>query len=211
MKPIKNLVITVVFLICSLTTFSQSFTEEESAPLENGTIENQFEYIIEKSGNFKGTNGLPYEAIKLSMLLNLRTNIADSLKTLKKDVAESKILIDNQTKEIADLKLSLDNTKKSLENAKTENETIGLFGIPMSKAIYKAVMWFIIVTLLALLAYFIYKFKNSNTITREAKKSLLDIEEEFEEHRKTAVEREQKVRRQLQDEINKQKTTKGNK
>ena len=30
-------------------------------------------------------------------------------------------------------------------------------------------------------------------------------EEEFEEHRKTALEREQKVRRQLQDEINKQK------
>jgi len=81
----------------------------------------------------------------------------------------------------------------------------------MSKAIYKMVMWFIIAVLLALLAYFIYKFKNSNTITREAKKSLLDIEEEFEEHRKTAVEREQKVRRQLQDEINKQKTTKGNK
>ena len=31
------------------------------------------------------------------------------------------------------------------------------------------------------------------------------IEEEFDEHRKTALEREQKVRRQLQDELNKQK------
>ena len=31
------------------------------------------------------------------------------------------------------------------------------------------------------------------------------VEEEFDEHRRTALEREQKVRRQLQDEINKQK------
>jgi hypothetical protein len=31
------------------------------------------------------------------------------------------------------------------------------------------------------------------------------LDEEFETHRKTALEREQKVRRQLQDELNKQK------
>ena len=40
---------------------------------------------------------------------------------------------------------------------------------------------------------------------------LQDLEDEFEEHRKTAVEREQKIRRQLLDEINKQKVNKGKK
>ncbi|MDX1316484.1 MAG: tRNA (guanine-N1)-methyltransferase, partial [Xanthomarina gelatinilytica] len=49
------------------------------------------------------------------------------------------------------------------------------------------------------------KYKNSHVITKEAKKALEEIEVEFEEHRKTALEREQKVRRQLQDELNKQK------
>ena len=48
-------------------------------------------------------------------------------------------------------------------------------------------------------------------MTKDAKRALSEMEEEFEEHRKTALEREQKVRRQLQDEINKQKTTKGGK
>ncbi|MCB0431897.1 MAG: tRNA (guanine-N1)-methyltransferase, partial [Mangrovimonas sp.] len=66
-------------------------------------------------------------------------------------------------------------------------------------------LWGIIGILLALLGFFIYKFKNSNTITKESKKALADIELEFEEHRKVALEREQKVRRQLQDELNKQK------
>jgi len=60
--------------------------------------------------------------------------------------------------------------------------------------------------LLALLLFFIYKYKNSNSITRDVNMSLSEIEGEFEEHRKVALEREQKVRRQLQDELNKHKT-----
>jgi len=112
MKRIKYLVVTVIFLISSFTAFSQSFTEEEPLSLENGTIDQQFEYIIDKSGNFKGTNGQPYEAVKLSMLLSLRKHANDSLKTLQKGVTDSKILVDNQVKEISDLKSSLDKTQK---------------------------------------------------------------------------------------------------
>jgi hypothetical protein len=69
-------------------------------------------------------------------------------------------------------------------------------------------MWSIIGALLALLIFFVYKFNNSNVVTKEAKLALSEMEEEFEEHRKVALEREQKVRRQLQDEINKQKDSK---
>ena len=56
-----------------------------------------------------------------------------------------------------------------------------------------------------MLLFFIYKYRNSNAITKQSNKSLAEIEEEFEEHRRNALEREQKVRRQLQDMINEQK------
>jgi len=59
---------------------------------------------------------------------------------------------------------------------------------------------------LALLLFFIYKFKGSNSSTRDAKHKLGEVESEYEEHRRNALEREQKVRRQLQDELNKQKS-----
>jgi len=62
-----------------------------------------------------------------------------------------------------------------------------------------------VAALLVFLIVFIYKFKNSNAITKAARKSLEETELEFEEHRRVALEREQKVRRQLQDEINKHK------
>jgi hypothetical protein len=82
---------------------------------------------------------------------------------------------------------------------------MALFGMQMSKGGYNALMWTIIAALFALLLLFIYKFKNSNSVTKQAKKVLLETEEEYEEYRRNALEREQKVRRQLQDELNKQK------
>ena len=85
---------------------------------------------------------------------------------------------------------------------------MSLFGLQMSKTGYNLLMWSIIGALLILLVFFIYKFNNSNIVTKQAKLSLSEMEEEFEEHRKVALEREQKVRRQLQDEINKQKDSK---
>ena len=45
-------------------------------------------------------------------------------------------------------------------------------------------------------------------ITVDAKKGKIEIEEEFENYRQRSIEREQKLRRELQDEINKQKYAK---
>ena len=80
-----------------------------------------------------------------------------------------------------------------------------LFGMQLGKTNYNVLMWSIVAALFALLIFFILKFKGSNSLTRDAKLKLEEVEAEFEEHRKIALEREQKVRRQLQDEINKNK------
>lgn len=66
-------------------------------------------------------------------------------------------------------------------------------------------MWSVIAVLFALLLFFIYRFKNSNAVTITTKESLENLENEFKEHRTFALEREQKVMRQLQDERNKHK------
>ena len=205
MNPIKSLFFIVITCLISFTTYSQTKQDDEALSLYKGTIDNQFEYILKKSGNFKGTNGQPYEAVKRSMFLALRAHTIDSLKTVHKNLAETKAVVENQAKEITDLKSRLSNTKVDLDKTNSEKNNMALFGMQMSKISYNVLMWAIIAGLLALLIFFIYKFKNSNSITREAKHNLAEIEEEFDEHRRTALEREQKVRRQLQDEINKQK------
>ncbi|WP_372937150.1 tRNA (guanine-N1)-methyltransferase [Seonamhaeicola sp.] len=204
MNPIKQSTFIFLFLLVSLTSLNaQEKLEPQS--INEGSINDKFEYVLRKSGNFKGTNGLPYEAVKRSMLLSLQKQTNDSINTLKSKLSKSNTTIINQNKEINDLKSNLSKTQATLDNTNKEKDSMALFGMQMSKTGYNMLMWTIIAALLALLILFIYKFKNSNAITKKAKQNLAEIEEEFDEHRRVALEREQKVRRQLQDEINKQK------
>lgn len=206
MFAIKNLFIVIFTCFVSSACFSQTeLLRDKELSLNNSTVENQFEYILKTSGNFKGTNGQAYEAVKLKTFLTLKANTIDSLKTVHKNLVETQAVVKKQETEILNLKKNLADTKLNLENTNIEKNNMALFGLQMSKSNYNILMWSIIGGLLALLLLFIFKFKNSNAVTKKANADLSEIEEEFEEHRKTALEREQKVRRQLQDEINKQK------
>ena len=205
MKPITFIPLISFIFLCSFSVIAQNNTLQDELSLDKSTIDNQFKYILKKSGNFKGTNGQAYEAVKRSMLITLQAHTRDTLKTLQTKLENSKNTVEAQQKEITNLKSGLSNTQSTLEATNQEKNNMALLGMQMSKTSYNMLMWAIIAGLLALLIFFIYKFKNSNLVTRSTKHALSEIEEEFDEHRRVALEREQKVRRQLQDEINKHK------
>jgi len=198
-----NIKISYIFLLLLVCSFG--FSQEENTTNKNGTIEEQFNHIEKVSSNYKD-RGKRYEVINTVNLNELKSNILDSLKTLKNTINEKETTITSQRDSLTSLNSSLNTTKTNLESTNKEKDLISLFGLQLSKTSYNLILWSIILLLLVLLLVFIFKFKNSNTITKEAKKSLEDVELEFEEHRRVALEREQKVRRQLQDEINKNKT-----
>ena len=85
---------------------------------------------------------------------------------------------------------------------------MSFLGILVSKATYNVILWTIIAGLLGLLLLFIYKFRRSNILTQIAKSNLSELETEYEDHRRRALEREQRISRQLQDEINRYKKSK---
>lgn len=204
--------LTLLTLLFSVTIFAQtSDSDDDKLSLNSGTLDNQFDYVITKSNGWRDDRGQSYRVIKAYWLTDLKAHVLDSLQAFRKDLVATEITVKAQAQEIEDLKTSLSNTQSTLDKTKSEKNSMSLFGVQMSKGGYSGLMWSVIAILLALLILFIYKFKNSNAVTKEAKRALSDVEDEFEEHRKTAVEREQKVRRQLQDEINKQKTIKDKK
>ncbi len=141
-------------------------------------------------------------------MYQLKAHTLDSLKAIQNNLTRSQNTVDSLAQEITSLKSNLSETKTTLAETNEEKDNMALFGLQMSKGNYNVLMWSIIGGLFALLLLFIYKYRNSNSVTKLAQKSLVETEEEFEEHRRTALEREQKVRRQLQDEINKQKSIK---
>ncbi|WP_296383713.1 tRNA (guanine-N1)-methyltransferase [Winogradskyella sp.] len=207
MKFLTKLAVIIVITLSFQTTNAQASNQEnEILSLNSGTIDSQFEYIFKKSGNFKGTKGQKYEAVKYSSLITLKAHVLDSLKTTYAKLENSEKVVGNQAKEIEDLKAKLGNTQSNLDLTNSEKNNMTLLGMQTSKTNYNVIMWSIIAALLAFLLFFIFKFKGSNSSTRDAKHKLEEVETEFEEHRRGALEREQKVRRQLQDELNKQKS-----
>ena len=198
--------LTLLFFLFTLINFSQTSNNElDKLSLNSGALDNQFDYVIKKSNGWRDERGQEYRVIKTFWLTELKSHVLDSIKVIQKDLMNSQILLNAQNQEISGLKTSLSNTQTALDKTKNEKDNISWLGVQMSKGSYSSIMWSIIGGLFVLLLFFIYKFKNSNVVTKEAKRILSDLEDEFEEHRKIAVEREQKVRRQLQDEINKQK------
>ncbi|WP_422105022.1 tRNA (guanine-N1)-methyltransferase [Winogradskyella sp.] len=198
-------ILAVTFSLHPINAQTSNTNDQDQLSLDRGTINSQFEYVFRKSGNFKGTNGQPYEAVKQVWLLKLKSNVLDSLKTTYGNLEASRSTVENQAKEIEDLKAKLTSTQTTLDQTNTEKNNMALLGMQTSKTNYNVIMWGIVAALFALLLFFIFKFKNSNALTRGAKLKLEEVETEFEEHRRVALEREQKVRRQLQDEINKNK------
>lgn len=200
----KNIAFIAIYILSFLTINAQEVTPKTKS-LNEGSIEDQFNYISKISGNYK--DGLKrYEVVNAVNLETLKSNILDSINNLEAQIKEAKTTINKQKEANLSLQKELSETKTVLEKTNTEKDKISLFGIMLNKTFYNLLLWSIIGLLFVLLFVFIFKFKSSNTVTRQAKKSLEDLEIEFEEHRRVALEREQKVRRQLQDEINKHKT-----
>ena len=102
----------------------------------------------------------------------------------------------------------LEDTTKNLAGVTEEKDSMSFLGILVSKGTYNTILWTVIAGLLGLLLFFIYKFRRSNILTQDAKTALTEVEEEYEDHRRRALEREQRISRQLQDEINKYKKSK---
>ena len=178
--------------------------EEQESSLEGGTIESQFEFLYRKSGNYNA-EGRRYEVVRRIQLDKIRDNILDSLNKARAEARELNATITRQDGTIEDLNGKLENTTNQLSDVTAEKDSMSFFGMQVSKITYNLILWTIIGALLLFLLLFIYKYRRSNVLTQEAKVKLADVEAEYEDHRRKALEREQKISRQLQDEINKYK------
>lgn len=206
MHLFKKLTLILFILFCTTNSQAQKNSSNPTELSQNaGTVNDQFEFVIEESNRYRDEKGRLYKVVRREWLNSLRTNTLDSIKAIKDQYSQSKNTISTQQTEINALKKDLADTQGNLASTNKEKDSMALFGMQMSKGGYNILMWSIIAGLLTLLLVFIFKFKSSNSVTKAAKKALAETENEFEDHRRTALEREQKVRRELQDEINKQK------
>lgn len=192
----KYKIVFILFFINSFSSFSQD------AIVEDFSIKGQFDKIYRISTTYQ-----IYKVIDKDKYQKLKSNVLDSLKNSKKLISEKENLLKSERKNIQKINESLDKTKAELAVTLQKENSISLFGVPLNKVTYNIIIWFIIVALAFCLSFFVFKFSKSNVLTKQAQENLTDVEQEFDNHKKKSIEREQKLRRQLLDEINKHRNT----
>ncbi|MGK6350075.1 hypothetical protein [Parapedobacter sp. DT-150] len=193
--------LTILIILISLgNVFGQSTTRREppKGSLTSGTIDSQFVYLYAIS---RTQDGL--EHVRQANLERIRKNVADTIRTLTKSIADLKAKDGDQQAAVDGMADSLTQVKEQLRLAQQEKDSFSFVGIHLQKGVYSTIVWGLVLLLAAALAFFIYRYNQSHIVTTDTKKAIAMLQEEFDQHRKKAMEKEQKLMRQLQDELNK--------
>lgn len=187
-------IFTLIILFFSYgSTFSQENTGTEPS-LNSGTIESQFEYIYNSSNNYQD-----FEVVKKANLETLKSHILDSLKVYKDQILTLKSEKMAQSDSVLLLTGELARAEKERQEALEAKESFSFLGMNVQKSLYSSVMWVIVAVLAGLLLFFAMRHFRSFSLIRKAHKDLEDLQGEFEQHRKNALERERKLKRELID------------
>lgn len=173
-------------------------TEEVMPEPKINTVMDQFQILIDKGGSWQ--NYKMFDKVKLA---HFRQSLSDTLKNIRTRLQTEKQTVKKHEEEINKLNGDIATLQASLDQTHNEKDSMNFFGILLPKGAYNAIMWGIVLVLAILFILYVYKFSNSNVVTRKSIRELAELQEEYESYRKAAIDREQKVRRQLQDEINK--------
>jgi len=196
----KQLFTLIIVFFTNYISFSQEVVAPDPTINTPKSIEAQFDFVYKKSNNYT-----QYKVVKRDWLIKLKTQTLDSLKKIEGELEKAEAKISDQQALIIKSEKSSEESNQKLAAVTNEKDAMPFLGMHTTKGTYSIIMWSVVALLLGLLGFFIFKFNQSNTITKEAQGNLKELELEFEEHRRKALEREQKVMRKLQDELNKKK------
>lgn len=186
----------------SVQTNQNAYTAQTAvAPVEEAkptTLEGVFQQLIDRSGAWQN-----FKMLDRGKLAAFQRSMTDSINGVRSQLVAEKQKVKENEATIKELNDKITEIQAALDQTKDQKDSVSFFGALVSKGLYNTIMWGIVLALASLLVLYIYKFSNGNVVTKKSINDLNELQEEYENYRKAAIEREQKVRRQLQDEINK--------
>ncbi len=186
----------VLFLSLTITTGNLYSQAEMSAAPQS--LSEQFQEMKDKSETYN-----EYKVIKAYKLNTFWKNVSDSLSTVRSELSNAHQEITSLKSEITSLKSELAETRELLASSENKNDSIAFLGADINKTVYNLILWGIILGLAALAGSLYYAFKSSHRVTRRAKKDYEKMHADFENYRKLSQEKQIKLKRELQTEINK--------
>ena len=188
-------ILTLLLVFCSFQhqILAQDTTSVQNS-LNSGTISSQFDYIYRVSNGFQ-----EYEVVKKANLEKLKSNITDSIRVLKKEIADLKLNQSSATDSLANFSQILEQANQEKEAAILEKDSFSFLGLAVEKNLYSTIMWLLVAGLAGAMVFFSVQYFRSFGRVKKAQKDLEEVQAEFDQHRKNALERERKLKRELID------------
>lgn len=183
----------IIFLILVVSISFSSFAQKDINEWESEkNLKQQYVVFKENLNYWSGSYFLNEK--QLDQFYNA---LNDSIKVFKNEVS-------NKSSQVKSLQNELNLTNKQLEDIKVElnnsinnQNAIEVFGRNINKSSYTFFMYMFILALLVLLGILFLLFKRSNKITTHTKNEFKELKEEFETHKKNALERYTKINMEL--------------
>ncbi len=190
-------------------TAQQTATKESAAP---AALTRQYNSLKEGSNSYREGNR-EYKVVNVSTLEAFWKSVQQSIKATEKgliddkksaeqEAAQAHQTIEEQKKQIQALKLDNIEKEKQVQQSQHAVNNLSVLGIDMQKQFYVILTAVIIIALVVMLFVAMQRYKSSNRVAVEKQEGYNTMEEELNEYKKKARERELKIKRELQTEMN---------
>ncbi len=183
-----------------VTTPTQANDAYKYSPdgLRKGSLANQFDHL-----NYISKNNYDFKMVRKTNLDIVKRNVIDTVAKLHKEISTLKSSSSNYTSNTKNLQDSIQTLKDQLAQEQQKTDSFSFLGINTSKGLYNTVVWTIIGILAVATFIFLFSYRKAKVDTVEFQKTAEQSQEEFATFRKKSMEKEQLLKRQLQDELNK--------
>jgi hypothetical protein len=158
------------------------------AVLDSASLESQLDYLQERTRIYNG-----FRAIRDDIFLKMQGNALDSLNREKLEVARLSSELTERNFQIETLNSDLTRTKNERDQAIRTKDNFSFLGIQIQKGLYNTIMWIIVLGLILVGVILFMMFKRSYVVTVQTRKELENMQEEYEEYRKSSREKHEKL------------------
>lgn len=160
-------------------------------------LSTKFQEMMESSETYE-----TYKVIRINTINSFWSEVEDSLNVKDKNIQSLKTEIDQLESELSGLEARLSEVKADLDQSKELNDTINFLGADLNKSLYHIIVWVIIAALVVVLFIVFGMYTQSHKVTRKAQKEFHEVQNEFENFKDKAREKQVKLKRDLQTAVN---------
>jgi cell division protein FtsL len=170
---------------------------QNDEPDQPNTLEYQFKQLKKKSNNYQ-----QYKVVEKTRLDGYWLSVEDTLQDNRAEISALKSEVSGLKRNVNTLETSLAERDSSLSNQAYMIDHMSFLGMDMTKGGYITFSWVIIFILVLAVLILYFRFTSANKTTKSTKKDFSQLQEEFEDHKRRTRDRETKLKRDLQTEIN---------